>query len=38
VDSRRVHVISLGEEKPFCFDSNEACWHQNRRAHFMVSK
>ena len=38
VDSRRVHVISFGEEKPFCFDSNEACWHQNRRAHFMVSK
>ena len=38
VDSRRVHVISFGEEKPFCFDSNENCWHQNRRAHFMVSK
>ena len=38
VDSRRVHVISFGEEKPFCFDSNETCWHQNRRAHFMVSK
>ena len=38
VDSKRVHVISFGEEKPFCFDSNETCWHQNRRAHFMVSK
>ena len=38
VDSRRVHVISLGEEKPFCFDSNETCWYENRRAHFMVSK
>ena len=38
VDSRRVHVISLGEEKPFCFDSNENCWLQNRRAHFMATK
>jgi peptidoglycan-associated lipoprotein len=38
VDSRNVHVISYGEEKPFCFDSGETCWYQNRRAHFMVSK
>ena len=38
VDSRRVHVISFGEEKPFCFDRNETCWYENRRAHFMVSK
>ncbi|MZH03613.1 MAG: peptidoglycan-associated lipoprotein Pal [Nitrospinae bacterium] len=38
VDSRKVHVISYGEEKPFCFTSGEACWYQNRRAHFMVSK
>lgn len=38
VDSRNVHVISYGEEKPFCFTSNETCWHENRRAHFMVSK
>ncbi len=38
VDSRKVHVISFGEEKPFCFASDESCWFQNRRAHFMVSK
>lgn len=38
VDSSNVHVISYGEEKPFCFDSGETCWYQNRRAHFMVSK
>ena len=38
VNSKRVRVISFGEEKPFCLDSNETCWHQNRRAHFMVSK
>ena len=38
IDSSRVNVISYGEEKPFCFDSNETCWFQNRRAHFMVAK
>ena len=38
VDSRNVHTISYGEEKPFCFESSENCWHENRRAHFMVSK
>ena len=38
VSSRNVHVISYGEEKPFCFGSGETCWQENRRAHFMVSK
>ena len=38
IDSNRVNVISYGEEKPFCFDSNETCWFQNRRAHFMIAK
>ena len=38
IDSSRVNVISYGEEKPFCFDSNETCWFQNRRAHFMIAK
>ena len=38
VKSRNVHVISYGEEKPFCFGSGEVCWQENRRAHFMVSK
>jgi peptidoglycan-associated lipoprotein len=38
VDSSNVHVISYGEEKPFCFKSGETCWYQNRRAHFMVAK
>jgi peptidoglycan-associated lipoprotein len=38
VDSKKVHVISYGEEKPFCFTSDETCWLENRRAHFMVSK
>ena len=38
VDSSSVHVIAYGEEKPFCFESNETCWKQNRRAHFMLIK
>jgi peptidoglycan-associated lipoprotein len=38
VDSSMVHIISYGEEKPFCFSSGETCWFQNRRAHFLVSK
>ena len=38
VDSSRVHTISYGEEKPFCFQSSETCWWQNRRAHFQISQ
>ena len=38
IDSSRINIISFGEEKPFCFDSNEGCWFQNRRAHFMEAK
>ena len=38
VSARRIHTISYGEEKPFCFDSNAACWGKNRRAHFRISK
>ena len=38
VDGSRIHTISYGEEKPFCSDSNENCWWQNRRAHFMVAE
>ena len=38
IDSSRMNIISYGEEKPFCSDSNENCWYQNRRAHFMVAK
>jgi len=37
VDASRLYTISYGEEKPFCLESNEMCWHDNRRAHFMVA-
>lgn len=37
VDAARLFTISYGEEKPFCTESNESCWWQNRRSHFMIS-
>ncbi len=38
VDESRVHTISYGEERPFCSESNEECWYQNRRGHFLVAE
>jgi len=37
IDESRIRTISYGEEKPFCFESNEICWYQNRTAHFLIS-
>jgi peptidoglycan-associated lipoprotein len=34
VSASRVNTVSFGKEKPFCSESNEACWQQNRRGHF----
>ncbi len=38
VTADRVKTVSLGKEKPFCTESNEACWQQNRRGHFVYAK
>jgi len=38
ISASRIHTISYGEEKPFCFDSNDSCWLKNRRAHFKVDR
>jgi len=38
ISSNRIHTISYGEERPFCFDGNDACWFKNRRAHFRISE
>jgi peptidoglycan-associated lipoprotein len=35
VSADRVSTVSFGKEKPFCRESNEACWQQNRRGHFV---
>jgi peptidoglycan-associated lipoprotein len=29
--------VSKGEEQPFCTEEAEACWQQNRRAHFIIT-
>jgi peptidoglycan-associated lipoprotein len=34
----RIKTVSYGKEKPFCSESNETCWQQNRRGHFVYSK
>ena len=38
VNASRIKTISYGKEKPFCSESNEACWQQNRRGHFVYQK
>lgn len=38
ISADRVKTVSLGKEKPFCTESNEACWQQNRRGHFVYAK
>ncbi|HZQ25574.1 MAG TPA: peptidoglycan-associated lipoprotein Pal [Terriglobales bacterium] len=37
VNAGRIKTISYGKEKPFCSESNESCWQQNRRGHFVYS-
>jgi peptidoglycan-associated lipoprotein len=36
VAASRIRVISYGKEKPFCTESTEECWQQNRRAGFSL--
>ena len=38
VAADRIRVISYGKEKPFCTESTEACWQQNRRAGFSLDQ
>ena len=38
INASRIKTISYGKEKPFCSESNEACWQQNRRGHFVYQK
>jgi len=34
----RMGTVSFGKEKPFCMESNETCWQQNRRGHFVPAR
>ncbi len=36
VAADRLSTISYGEELPLCKESNEGCWQQNRRVHFLL--
>jgi|SRR6266699_4283605 len=38
VASDRMQTVSYGKERPFCNEHTEACWQQNRRAHFAMAK
>lgn len=35
VPEQRLKPISYGKERPFCNESTESCWQQNRRVHFV---
>jgi peptidoglycan-associated lipoprotein len=37
VPAERVVIVSKGKESPFCTESNESCWQQNRRGHFVIT-
>ena len=37
IDAGRIATVSRGEEAPFCSESDEACWSQNRRAQLVVT-
>jgi peptidoglycan-associated lipoprotein len=34
----RIKTTSFGKERPFCTESNEQCWQQNRVGHFVYEK
>jgi peptidoglycan-associated lipoprotein len=37
VAADRITTISKGKESPFCTESGESCWQQNRRGHFIFT-
>lgn len=38
IPADHIRVISVGKEKPFCTESNEQCWQQNRRDHLKLDQ
>jgi peptidoglycan-associated lipoprotein len=38
VPAANIRLISYGKEKPFCTESNEQCWQQNRRDHLKLDR
>src|SRR4029077_7544289 len=38
ISADRIDTVSWGKERPFCNESTEDCWQQNRRGHFVMAK
>ena len=38
VSADRINTVSWGKERPFCTQSTEQCWQQNRRAHIVMAR
>jgi peptidoglycan-associated lipoprotein len=38
ISADRINTVSFGKEKPFCMQTTEDCYQQNRRGHFVRSK
>lgn len=37
VTPNRIEMRSLGKDAPFCKDTGDSCWAQNRRGHFEIT-
>ena len=37
VSGGRLRTVSYGKERPFCTETSEDCWQQNRRSHFVIT-
>ncbi|MBV8051157.1 MAG: peptidoglycan-associated lipoprotein Pal [Acidobacteriaceae bacterium] len=35
IEAARIETITYGKERPFCKESSDQCWKQNRRAHIV---
>jgi peptidoglycan-associated lipoprotein len=38
VKGDRITIVSFGEQRPLCRESNEGCWSKNRRDMFLVKE
>ena len=38
IAASRIAIVSYGEERPGCAQHTDACWTQNRRAHFLAKR
>lgn len=38
IPASNLNTVSYGKEKPFCTESTETCWQENRRGHFVPAR